>query len=233
MHINANEIHVWSADLETSPYQQNTDFLSQDECERANRFKFPIHRQRFIAARSLLRAIISFYTDVSPAKIIFSYNDDKKPFLQNVPLMFNLSHSDHMVVYAFTMQYAIGVDIEKIQSEYHEGVAERFFSKQENEALHHLPKDKQASFFYQIWAYKEAIIKAIGKGFSLPLSSFPISFINGSARIMIDDVSWSLFPLTIHPDYQSAVVTNQQVSRITYWKFVNTIPCLDKVENVV
>lgn len=232
MHIEANEIHVFSADLETSPFQENTDFLSTDECERANRFQFPMHRQRFIAARSLLRAIISLYTDAAPASIVFSYEDKKKPFLKNVPLNFNLSHSDNMAVFAFTMNHAIGVDIEKIQTDYHQEVANRFFGEAEKNALLELPESERSRMFYRIWARKEAIVKAVGKGITLPLSSFSVSVNDDFESIMIDNDNWLLLPLSIDNAYQSAAATNQQVKRITYWKFVNHSPMLDKTENL-
>lgn len=232
MHIEANEIHIFTANLETSPFQENTDLLSKDECERANCFQFPIHRQRFIAARSLLRAIVSLYIDVAPSKIIFSYDTHKKPFLENVPLAFNLSHSDHMAVYALTMHHAIGVDIEKIQPDYHEAVAERFFGLAEKNALLALPLPERPRLFYRIWARKEAIVKALGKGISHSLSSFSVSANDDFENIMIDNDAWLLLPISVDQAWQAAAATNQPVRKITYWKFENQYPVLEKEEIV-
>lgn len=236
MQIESNEIHVWSADLEEVAYQElcTLSLLSPDEQERAHRFRFPIHRERFMVTRSLLRKIISLYTQVPPQEIIFSYEAKKKPFLQHpshLLLQFNLSHSDKMAVFSFTMKHAIGVDIEKVQEEYPAGITQRFFSPKENNALLNIPTDKRSAAFYRLWARKEAIIKATGKGLSLPLSSFSLSIKDDFEGVMIDNVSWSLLPLSIHPAYQSAVATNQMVKKMTYWKLIGQTPELVKIES--
>ena len=51
-----DEIHLWRANLNLSPQdiEQLETTLSEDEKLRANRFRFPNHRQRFIAARGIL-----------------------------------------------------------------------------------------------------------------------------------------------------------------------------------
>jgi 4'-phosphopantetheinyl transferase len=136
-----------------------------------------------------------------------------------------------MVVYAFTLNHAIGVDMEKIRDDYHPGVAQRFFSPEENAALLSLPQQQRPALFYRIWACKEALAKAVGKGIFMHLSSISVPLNDDFAEIMIDnDNSWSLFPLTIHPAYQSAVATNQRVKKMTYWKWIDHVPVLDKTE---
>lgn len=233
MQIEDHEIHIFTADLDA---RDHADFalLSAHESERALRFHSPLHRQRFIAAHSLLRSIISLYIDASPREIIFGHEEKKKPFLQSpaTSLQFNLAHSEHMAVYALTMNHAIGVDIEKIKQAYPENVAERFFHRKEVNDLLHLDEDKRPEHFYRIWARKEAIVKAIGKGLSLPLASFTVSINDDFENVMIDNEAWSLLPLALHTGFQAAVATNQTVKRVTYWKFINQSPVCEKVENL-
>lgn len=239
MQIETNEIHIWSADLAIPEAEVNEKFalLSPDEGKRANRFRFPIHRQRFIAARSMLRKLISTYTRVRPEEIIFSYDLNGKPFLQFPDLtgiQFNLSHSDDVAVYAFTLAHAIGIDIEKIEADYNEEVIERFFTPQENAALLNLPPEERPTGFYRIWSRKEAVIKAVGKGLSIPLSSFSVSVNDDFETVMIDNNErWSLLPIFMHSAYQSAVATNQIVKKVSYWKLIGQLPKLDKVYNFV
>lgn len=235
MQIEVNEIHIWAADLTLSAPQlkHSIALLSPDECERANRFHFPIHRQRFIAARSMLRTLISLYTAVKPEDVIFSYNENKKPFLeapQYNQLQFNLSHSDNMAVYAFTVKHAVGIDIEKMEEDYNQNVAQRFFSQTEKDALLQLPKSERMAGFYRIWARKEALIKATGKGLSTLLSTFSVSVNDAFEVVMLDNKeSWSLLTIAIHPAYQSAVATNQMIKRVSYWKLIEQSPTLDRV----
>jgi len=232
--IEPQEIHIWSADLTALHAQENTNaaILSPDELERAHRFHFQIHRQRFIAARSTLRTLISLYIRIAPHEIIFSYGQHNKPFLQvpgNTQLQFNVSHSNDMAVFAFTAGYAIGVDIEKIQTEYNQHIAQRYFSQKENESLLQLPQQERIAGFYRIWARKEALIKATGKGLSNLLSAFSVSVNDDFEVIILDNKeSWSLLPISIHPAYQSAVATNQHVKKVSYWKLVGQSPELDK-----
>lgn len=233
MQIEPHEVHIFSADLDLEDY---ADFalLSAEESERALRFHSPLHRQRFIAAHSLLRKILSLYTNTPAHEIIFAHAEKKKPFLQSpgTSLQFNLAHSEQMAVYALTMKHAIGVDIEKIKQSWPENVAGRFFNPKEYEDLLVLSEEKRSEHFYRVWARKEAIVKAIGKGLSHPLADFQVSINDDFETVMIDNESWSLLPLALHPGFQAAAATNQQVKRITYWKFSNQAPACEKVDNL-
>ncbi|GAA0731487.1 hypothetical protein GCM10009430_43780 [Aquimarina litoralis] len=86
-----------------------------------------------------------------------------KPFIKNSNLNFNISHSGNTVVCIFSHQ-DIGIDIEEIQHiEY--TLFENVFSDQEMQKIEQYGVSK----FYEYWTKKEAIIKAIGKGMSIPL----------------------------------------------------------------
>lgn len=224
MQIKQNEIHVWSVDLKTTPEWVNKeiDLLSADELKRAQRYRFEIHQKRFIAARSRLRQILSWYLDMLPHTITFTYTDHKKPFLSHpahTRLMFNISHSEDIAVLALTLDYAIGIDIEKTKSTYNEAVAKRFFSPTEYAELMHLEEEKRAPAFYCLWARKEAIVKATGRGLSIPLSSFSVSINDIEEKIVLENEIWSLVPLLLYDDYQSALATNQSIKKIHLLNF--------------
>lgn len=234
MQIEPNEIHIWSANLAITPEQQNKKItlLSKDEQERAKRFHFAIHGKRFIAARSMLREILSLYLTIAPQDIAFTYGENEKPCLLTptpMALQFNLSHSENLAIYAITMHYDIGIDIEKIQDSYNADVAERFFSPQENRELQNLPSEDRCTGFYRLWSRKEAIVKATGKGLAA-LSAFSVSASDLYETIVLNqNESWSLLPLSIHNEYQSAVATNQPVKKIWYWSFFEHSSRVDKV----
>src|SRR5687768_8689093 len=119
-----NEVHVWRAQLELplSQVQELRGTLTDDELDRANRFSLERDRQRFIAARGTLRSILSRYITIYPSHLRFHYNPYGKPFL--IPefsaslLNFNLAHSDSMALYAITRNIEIGVDIERVRSDF-------------------------------------------------------------------------------------------------------------------
>jgi len=53
------EIHVWRVDLDDFPVDSLQAVLSADELLRASRYRFERDHDRFIAARSVLRILIS------------------------------------------------------------------------------------------------------------------------------------------------------------------------------
>lgn len=222
MQLTKHDIHLWSIDLNLNKdqMQEKKRLLSDDELQRANRFRFPIHQQQFVAARSALRQILSIYTNIDPNLIIFDYADNKKPSLAkhfDCEIQFNLAHSDHLALIGVTTQAAIGVDIEKMKSTYHPGVAERFFSLDEKKVFFQLPEKERLICFYRIWVKKEAIIKALGKGLAYSLQSFTVSPTVEDESIVLENETWSLRSLPIHPEFQSAIATNQPIHALTYW----------------
>jgi 4'-phosphopantetheinyl transferase len=54
-------------------------------------------------------------------------------------------------------------------------VAARFFSRAEADALDALPGDAVIRGFLSCWTRKEAYVKAVGDGLSMPLDSFSVS----------------------------------------------------------
>lgn len=224
--LEAHHVHIWSTDLAISPQQEKaySTILSPDEIARADRLHFAEHRRRFIAARATLRELLGLYLRSSPETIAFDYGEHHKPCLKmpnTSTLQFNLAHSDEMAVFAFTLNHDIGVDIEKIKTDYNAGVASRYFSPQENVCLAALSEDEKRLAFYRLWSRKEALIKAVGAGLTLSLSSFSVSAQNIVETITVDQINWQLAPLALSPDYASAVASNQKITAIQYWTIFN------------
>ncbi|MDR3477282.1 MAG: 4'-phosphopantetheinyl transferase superfamily protein [Gammaproteobacteria bacterium] len=223
--LDQHEVHIWYTSVIISVEQENIllSALSPDEVARANRFRFPIHRQRFIAARGMLRNIVGAYLEVDPKVIMFDYSPRGKPYLREQALQFNVSHSQDMAVYAFTLDQPIGVDIEKTQEKYDDAVAARFFSESEYRELSALPQSERALCFYRIWSRKEALIKVSGEGFAFALSSFTVPTIDSLETLAVNfqgESGWLLRSFVAHPEYQSAFATQQTIEKtlIREWK---------------
>lgn len=77
----AKEVHIWRIPLLQSHnlIQSFRSVLSQDEVERADRFHFETHTQRFIVARAAMRQILGRYMEIPPSKLEFSYGAKGKP----------------------------------------------------------------------------------------------------------------------------------------------------------
>lgn len=173
------EVHLWRLHLEppTRTLTQLAETLSPEEQERAARFHFAVHRQRFIAGRGLLRAILAGYLDLAPAAVTFAYGPQGKPRLKDDGLRFNLSHSNDIGLLGITDLPAIGVDVEHIRPLRDlQAMARRFFAPGEVKRLLALPTPTQEVAFFRCWTRKEAFIKALGTGLSMPLDSFEVAF---------------------------------------------------------
>ena len=227
-----DEVHVWQAQLELPSFQvqQLRGLLTEDELDRANRFSFEMDRQRFIAARGTLRSILSRYIPIYPSHLRFYYHQYGKPFLapefSSYLLNFNLSHSGSMALYAITQNMEIGVDIERIHSDFeYEEIAQRFFSVNDVAVLRTTPTEKKPEAFYNCWTRKEAYIKALGKGLSLPLDSFEVSFAPWESPLLITKAGpqerslWTLLNLKPGPGYMGALAVKGIGCGFRYWEW--------------
>ena len=96
----------------------------------ASRFHFEKNRNGSILTRGSLRRFLSAYLKISPQEIRFAYTSHSKPFLAGASqqISFNISHTDGLAAFAFTVEHAIGIDVEAVRANIKtEDIAERFF----------------------------------------------------------------------------------------------------------
>ena len=211
------ELHVdlWRVDLDATAEAESRwrSLLSEAELQRAQRFHFDRDRKHFCAARGLLRTVLSGYLAVPAKDIQFRYLEKGKPELAAIPetgpLSFNVSHSGGVALFGFTGDRAIGVDVEKIRTDFDtDAIARRFFSEREREQLASLPQDQRHDAFFRYWTLKEAFIKALGEGLSHPLRQFDVTTESPIALITRPDASeaanWSLQRVDAGPDHAAA-----------------------------
>ncbi len=187
-------------------------WLSAEEVARADRFKFPHLRRRWIAARGGMRSLLAAQVGAAPDALAFGAGRNGKPFLldHDGPCTFNLSHSEGLGALAVSSA-ELGVDIELI-NRFHEGVARDRFSSMENTALEGLPEDQRNAAFYRCWTAKEAVLKALGTGFSLASNSFTVDFTDRETPRLVeakwpeaDTAAWQLRAFDPHPSFAGAV----------------------------
>ncbi len=144
-------------------------------------FDFEHLRRSFLLSHGALRTLIGSYLEISPEKAQFIQGSHGKPKLVGgggtaVPLEFNMSHSGNVVLLAFSSTCELGVDVELIRPlEDMAGIADRFFSREESEELFSLAPEERERAFYLCWTRKEAYVKAVGEGLSIPLDSFRVT----------------------------------------------------------
>jgi 4'-phosphopantetheinyl transferase len=231
--LSTGDVHIWRADLGSGNYGRNLeDLLSPDEIERANRFRFPEHRRRFIIGRAYLRQLLSAYLAIEGGEVNFTYSLQGKPALapgHHSNIFFNVSHSGDIAAFAFTKEHSIGVDVELIRHDIDTtGIPKRFFSSSEQKMLAALEGEAKFRGFFNCWTRKEAYVKAVGSGLSLPLRDFDVSLAPGDpARLLAtrpdpkQTARWSMASLDFGQSCAGAVVVEGPITKLHISKFAH------------
>ncbi len=205
-----NTIHVWrlrpKARLASEAY---LPYLRPEEIERSRRFLFPEDQRQSIATRATLRLLLAHYASVANAgEIEVSIGPHGKPFLADSRICFNLSHTRDLAIFAFALEFDIGVDVERAHiTNDLDDVAEQNFAAAERAALSKLSPAERATAFYRCWTRKEALLKAEGTGLFRALDSFAVPLDAGEPAQRLQGVpeGWEIAPLQVLPDAPGAV----------------------------
>ncbi len=229
--LGSDSIHIWG--VHVPDLLDRLDFLhfvlSEKEQEKAARYRKDTDRQSSVAARGALRILLSGYTGIPAAEIAFHYSENGKPFLVSPDsgcfsaehgrqdacdtLSFNLSHSVDWVVLAFGRDRNIGVDVEKIKRDTDIlPIATRFFAPDEVALIENAAD--QHTMFFQLWARKEAYVKAVGSTLFRELSGFSVPM-----GELAEKDGWFFHRLEAGSNYAAAVVTDKPGAYIPCYDF--------------
>lgn len=226
-------VHLWRASLDLTParLQGLAETLSEDERAGASRFRFERDRRRYVACRAVLRTILGRYLRVAPGSLKFRYSPHGKPAIANGPganaIRFNVSHAESMALFGFSRGRELGIDLERVRSDFAiDEIADRFFSQNEVAALRALrPADRVLAFF-RCWTRKEAYIKARGDGLSLPLAQFDVSLLPGEPAALLstrhdppDAARWSLEEPLAGPEFVAAIAVEGHGWQLQCWEW--------------
>lgn len=214
----AAEVHVWRLSLRPSPatLARLERHLSAEERQRAARFRFDEHHVAFVAGRGAQREILSRYTGQLPGAIAYLTSTHGKLSLAPSAagdVRFNVSNAGGLALVAVTLGREIGVDLEALKPMPDAiDIAKRFFSAPENEVFASVPVSEREVAFFHCWTRKEAYIKAVGEGLSMPLDRFDVDFLPGRpARLLVtrgnpdEATRWKMRELHPGPGYVGAI----------------------------
>jgi 4'-phosphopantetheinyl transferase len=160
--------------------------LSAEERARTDRFRFERDATLYAAAHVLLRKMLAAHGVPDPR---FRVNAWGKPELDGADpaLRFNLTHTRGLAACAVTPFGDLGIDAEAVDPAVDcLDLARHFFAPQEAAFLAGLPPDRRGVAFCRLWTLKEAFIKAVGQGLSIPLDAFSFT---------LDPVVFSCVPM--------------------------------------
>ncbi|MBN2656360.1 MAG: 4'-phosphopantetheinyl transferase superfamily protein [Spirochaetales bacterium] len=211
--LRGKDIHLWS--FPVSPYEtharENLHVLSQRERDKADRFYRERDRIGSRVVYVLLREILSLYTGKSPGSIEILLGEKGKPYIydRKAPF-FNLSHSGNRVLFGFSPKGEVGVDIEIIKENRDlDGLIGASCSPGEIKSLDGLPADERTALFYQYWSLKEAYLKGVSMGITVPLKE--VDFSRGE-RIG----SWSAISCSRWDGFSAAAALKAENPRLVF-----------------
>ena len=161
-------VRVWLVPVDVPPATAAScrDVLDDSERARAAAFDRPRDRQRFTVAHGALRILAGRALGTRPAALAWISGRYGKPELA-APwsgLHTSLSHSGDMIAAAISTGRPVGVDVQHLMPGLDTvGLSARFFPPDEAE---YVAAGRDASArsdrFAQLWARKEAVVKAVG-----------------------------------------------------------------------
>lgn len=196
-------------ELSDEAFEKALGYVEVARRERIMKFHFMTDKKRSLMGTLLSGYAISKALGISPREVEYGKNEYGKPFVVSSnehgesfamgepDVQFNISHSGNYVALAIGNE-PVGIDVQE-HKDGMDNIAERFFSKEEKEALaaagaaggektggpDNSTPDLERELFYEMWSLKEAYIKAIGKGLSQPLDEFGVINKNGEYKLFI------------------------------------------------
>lgn len=154
--------------------------LDARERARQRRLRQRADQRRDLAARALVRTVLSHYAPVAPEAWLFGADALGRPHLLAPqplsPIEFNIAHSGDLVVLGITTGRALGVDVEDCQRGTDTTILEQYFAPAECVALRALPTAERRRRFFELWTLKESYLKARGLGLRLALHGIAFEF---------------------------------------------------------
>lgn len=178
--LNDPAVAVWRVPLQAGDDElaRLVELLSADERSRMDAFAGGAHKRRFAVAHGAVRLLLAHHLRQHARDLVFVIGAHGKPHLAAPSaLELNLTHSEELALIALSCRGAVGVDVESLARRPFDlqPIARRVLSAPEQEWLAGTAAPARAGAFLQLWACKEAVSKAAGKGFT-----------TGFARIRID-----------------------------------------------
>lgn len=145
--------------------------ISTKRQEKISRFKFDIDKIRSLTGELVARKYISMLHGIPLRAIQFYEGKHGKPFVKDIPVHVNWSHSGDWVLFAIDKK-SVGIDVEIIHQVKELKLAKHYFAPQEIAQLERLGIEERKNHFFRLWSLKESYIKWKGTGLYTSLDSF-------------------------------------------------------------
>lgn len=214
--LKPEQVHVWSVsfDLPEKIVADLSKLLSDEELKKADRFRFPHLRRRYVIFHATLRRLLAHYLGITEDEVSFKYGAYGKPavaeHINPLNFQFSMSRSSETGLYAFMLNNEIGIDIEQIKPlSDMDNIVKRRFSENEKHIYERLDSKEKTDWFYTVWTRKESLLKAVGTGLYLPLENIDVADVYNitieSDLYSKDEHSLNLADFKTFPEFKSAI----------------------------
>ncbi|HLC16007.1 MAG TPA: 4'-phosphopantetheinyl transferase superfamily protein [Thermodesulfovibrionia bacterium] len=169
-------------------------------------------RQSVLLGKMLLLKALRQYMGQAASLETISRTAYGRPFIADCGIDFNISHSGGHVVCAITESGRVGIDIETIRSIELSDFKTFLTSKEWNAICN---AEHPGDMFFSCWTKKESVMKADGKGLSIPLHQIVIEENTAS----VDTSLWFLYEIIIAPHVKCHLASDTACPEIVLKKF--------------
>ncbi len=196
----------WEACAETLPEERR---------DRAKRCKQAEDRIRIIGAGWLLQYGLA-QEGIPGEEQVFGKNQYGKPELSGQQVQFSLSHTGNWAVCAVGST-PLGVDVEHPRCS--PAVAARWFPEKEVKQVGGLPPEEQKWALCRLWTAREAFLKALGCGLTVPMNSFGVK-LSADGAMLEQTLTSQKFLLHEYqlPDSRICLCTTERRPELEYVK---------------
>lgn len=195
-----HEVHLWWRRVEPGQFLDDArGWLSDDERRRSERFRREEDARAYVARHLFLRETLARYVGCEPGELAFSTGAYGKPELcDGGGIEFNLSRSGGWALLGVARERALGVDVERLDPQLEDAeelsrLAVRVLAPAESAELAQLEPARRTRAFLQLWARKEALLKALGTGLSLEPACVEVGLAE-LGPLAVRSVGTELFP---------------------------------------
>lgn len=198
--------HAWFAERHDAT-EELLRVLDRHELDRLAALRRHADRDRFLVGAALARVALTTYLGGSPAAVRISRacascgRPHGKPRLaarRVPPVEWSVTHSGDKVVVAVGLGHPLGVDVERLDRELPaDELAPMVLSDHEMAVLAQLDPGRRVWGFYRYWTRKEAVLKAMGRGLTVPLRDVVVSGPEKPPRVLSDVGAWGP-AMTLH-----------------------------------
>jgi 4'-phosphopantetheinyl transferase len=217
----SGNVDVWWIDLDRIE-DDSPSVLSPDERVRADRFRRPRDRARWVSARVAQRQILTGYAGMAPAELRLTHGIHGKPaLLGGSSLHFNFTHAGERAALAVAWAREVGIDLEPVAPALDVSpLLAVACSQTEAARLAALPPVARPEAFLTCWTLKEAYLKGIGAGLSRDPRTVEVELLpDGHAKLAdllaeIEEPRWSLRLLDAGCGWVAAVAVPGQLQSV-------------------